>query len=182
VSSAIRREKIRQMLPTVIESLAGPDDRIVLRFDGPFSPDGLAEAFAFAAESGRCERFSYSAADRLADRTDPPITSIRLLPRTQHVSELCIDPKIGLHQTVRLRAFGVPDDLIDPLLDTADLDDERWRDLLPSIAFCLSPAKDLLSLQIWSRDYDPDEARRRITSRLGGHEHENGHPGASQRS
>ncbi len=170
VTNAARREQIRQMLPAVIDALSGPDDRTVVRFDGPFANDGVAPAFAFAADLQRCDRFSYSAADHLAGSEDPPVVSIRLFPRSHRLAELCAT----CPQPVRARIFGLPDELVDPMLDTADLDDERWRDLLPQLSFMVSSAADWLSLLIWTSKFDADETRRRITQRLGGNEGANG--------
>jgi hypothetical protein len=166
VPAELRRNQIRQMLPQLIQTLTMPDDHIVLRFDGTFSPAGLGPVFAFAADPEKCRRFSYSSADRLADCEEPPITSIRLLPRPGHLADLFAGAR--MNESVRLRAFGLPSELVDPLLDTADLDDERWRDLLPSIAFMVSTSHDLLSLLIWTSRFDADEIRQRITEHLGG--------------
>ena len=170
LSSSDRREQVRQILPKVIDAICGPQDQVVVRFDGPFTAAGVAPAFAFAADLDRCTRFSYSACDQLADRAESPVTSIRLFPRVHHRSSLCLEPRMSLYPAVRLRAFGIADELVDPLLDTTDLDDERWRELLPGLSFMVSTSSDLLSLFIWTSQFNADQIRRRITDHLGGKE------------
>jgi hypothetical protein len=169
LSDGPRREQIRQMLPQVIDALSDRSDQVIVRIDGPLCSDGVVPAFMFAGNRECCRRFSYSAAEWLADRDEPPVTSIRLLPRPECLAEICIDPRISLHEKVRLRAFGLAgDELVDPMLDTADLEDERWRELLSEVSFMVSTSRDMLSLLICTPRFDADQTRLRITRRLGG--------------
>jgi hypothetical protein len=163
---SFRQGQTRQLIPPVLAALADADDRVVLRFDGLLAEGELLAAVPIAADHGRVERFAFSATEKLDEPTRAAMTSIRLLPRPQHLTEICTDIQLGLERSVRLRAFAVPEELVNPLLDTADVDDERWRDILPRCAFALSTANGLLSLLIWTPRFNAAETKQRIMDKL----------------
>lgn len=163
---SFRQTQTRQLIPPVLAALSDPDSRVVLRLDGLLAEGELLAAFRAAADHDRIERFAFSATEKLDEPTRAAMTSIRLLPRPSHLAEVCTDAQLGLERSVRLRAFAVPEALVNPLLDTADVDDERWRDILPNCAFALSTANGLLSLLIWTPRWNAAETKQRIMEKL----------------
>jgi hypothetical protein len=159
-----RRREVRRLTSAVVAAVARADDRIVVRVDGPFGP-GLMPAVA-AAGSADTAGYSVSAAQRLTGDVDPILASVRLATTVAGLDELAGDDRLALSAGVRLRAFPLPADLIDPMLDTADPDDERWRELLPRAAGVVSTAADLLSIVIWTAVVGPDALRDRLATRL----------------
>jgi hypothetical protein len=139
----------------------------VIRLDGQLADGEMLAAFTYVVDALTCERYAISETQKLDPRADAAMTSIRLLPLPAALAGLCADPQLGLGRSVRLRALAVPEPLVNPLLDTTDVDDERWRDILPQSAFVLSTAVDLLSLLVWTPRFDAAETRRRVTQRLG---------------
>ncbi len=159
-----RRAEVRRVLPAVLAAVTPAGQTVVLRLDGPCGP-GLLPAVAAAVTAGG---YSVSAVQRLGMDDAPPLASVRLTATADVVDRLCGDADLALHAGVRLRAFALPADLVDPMLDTADPDDERWRDLLPRAAAVVSTAADLLSVVIWSATLGPDELRDRLGAKLAG--------------
>jgi hypothetical protein len=153
----------RRLIPHVIEALGGAEERAVVRLDGLMAEGELLAAMGYL---DGCERFAVSPVQRLTSSGEPIVASMRLLPASGHLTRLCTDPLLGLERSIRLRAIAVPEQLINPLLDTTDTDDERWRDILPSAAFMLSTTVGLKSLLIWTSRFDPAAAKSRIMQKL----------------
>jgi hypothetical protein len=162
VPADARRTEIRRVLPGLIAAIAGPTDATVIRLDGPFGP-GLVPAVAAAAGS---IAFAVSAVQRFGFDPAPPLASVRLVTTPEEIDRLCTDESLALHAGVRLRAFLLPANLVDPMVDTAEPDDERWRELLPAAGAVVSTAADLLSVVIWSAVLGPDVIRDRLAARL----------------
>ena len=154
VSIRDRQQRIRGLIPTVIEALHTPDgdgDRVVVRLDGPMTPTGLAGVYPRLADPACTERWSISAAACWGPGEPAPQTGVRLVPAdASAMTALCTDADIGLEHDARLRVFAVPEVFVNPLLDAADTDDERWRELLPAAAFVLSTARGLNGLVVVS--------------------------------
>jgi hypothetical protein len=166
LASEFRQNQIRQLIPKVIKALSEPSDHIVLRLDGLLAEGELLSAFRAAADPTRIDRFSFSATEKFGEEAVAAMSSIRLLPRPHDLPALLIDGQLGLERSVRLRAFALEDQLVNPLLDAADVDDERWREILPRCRFVLSTAQGLLSLVVWTMTHNAADARRRIMEEL----------------
>ena len=162
VTADARRAEVRRVLPAVVGAVGRPGDTAVVRLDGPFGP-GLVPALVAAAGAGG---YAVSAVQRLGLDAAPPLATVRLAATDGTLARLCGDEALALHAGVRLRAFLLPPPLVDPMLDTADVDDERWRDLLPLAGAVVSTAADLLSVVIWSMELRPDELRDRLAAKL----------------
>ena len=160
VAESLRRRRLRQLLPTLIAGLSDDDTRTVLRFDGPLIDGELLAAYRHLGDGSAVERYCVSGVQQFDSAASPPVASLRVLPTNRHVQLMCNDPQLGLEKNVRLRAFCLPKHLINPLLDAAELDDERWRDLLPETRYVLSTARGLLSLVLWSPTLPPEQMKR----------------------
>ena len=160
VPESLRRRRLRQLMPNIIAGLGTSECRTVLRFDGPLIDGELAAAYRSLGDSAAIERYSLSAVEQFDPRKSPAIASMRLLPTVRHVQSMCNEAQIGLEKSVRLRAFCVLEKLVDPLLDTSDLDDERWRELLPTMRYVLSTVKGLLSLVVWTPVFAPEQMKK----------------------
>ena len=73
---------------------------------------------------------------------------------------ICGDMALGLDRSVRLRAFGVREPLVNPLLDIDDLNDERWPEILQQTAFIVSSVRSLQAVHILSHKLSPEQVRR----------------------
>jgi hypothetical protein len=166
---AFRQNQLRQLIPQVLSALAGDETQeTVVRLDGPVIDGELLAAFGYAADPTGCERYAISATHKLDPLPDAVLSSVRLVPTPALLKTMCGDAQLGLDRSVRLRAFAVPEPMVNPLLDTTDLDDERWREVLPRATMVLSTAVNLQSLVVWTPRFDPAEAKRRIMQRLAG--------------
>jgi hypothetical protein len=169
LTPAFRQGQIRQLIPQVIAALSSPEqDRIVLRLDGLLANNELLPTFHYLADPVSCERYVISELQKLDPHPHPILASVRLVCTPPSIAALCADAQLGLGRSVRLRAFAVPELLVNPLLDTTDVDDERWREILPRSTFVLSTTADLLSLMVWTPLYDAAETKRRVMQRLAG--------------
>jgi hypothetical protein len=153
----------RRLIPHVISALNGGEERPVVRFDGPLAEGELLAAFGYLND---CERFAVSPVQRFRGDMETVMASVRMMPTNGHLTQLCTDPLLGLERSVRLRVIAVPEKMVNPLLDTADVDDERWREILPTAAFMLSTTVGLKSLLIWTSRFDPAAAKSRIMQKL----------------
>jgi hypothetical protein len=168
LESGFVQTQLRRLIPHVMASLSSAEDQVVLRLDGAIADAELLGAMAYVVDPIECRKFAMSAVQRLWANGRPAIGSVRLAPTYQHLSTLCSDLRVGLEHTVRLRALALPEQLVDPMLDTSDVDDERWRDILPRGTFMLSTSRGLTSLLIWTERFDPGTAKNRIVRRLSG--------------
>lgn len=153
VPDPVRRRRLRQLLPTMLNGLAAPGYQTVLRFDGPLIDGEMLAVFRYLADNTHVERYCISPVQQFNGRA--AVASVRVLPTDRTMASLCNDVQIGIEKSVRLRAFCVPELLVNPLLDTSDLDDERWRDLLGEARYVISTARGLLSAVIWTPSFEP---------------------------
>ncbi len=159
-----RQTALRRMLPRLIDAWRAPADWVVLRLDGPLCPDELSRGFSLMLDPKLCERYSFSAADRLDPSFDPPVCSVRMLPAMARLKDIVLDEHLGLHNNVRLRLLSLPEPLVNPFLDTATMDDERWREILPAASFLISTCHGLTAMQVFSRQLNADTIRAQVTS------------------
>jgi len=69
---------------------------------------------------------------------------------------------------VRLRAFAVPEELVNPLLDTGEMDDQRWPEILSQMAFVVAPAAGMDAIQVITARYSAAEFTARLNTALAG--------------
>ena len=162
VSAEARRAEVRRVLPGVIAAVGGAGTTVVVRLDGPFGPGLVPGVVAAAGAKG----YAISAVQRFGFDGAEPLASVRLVATAETVERLCGDEGLGLEAGVRLRAFALPASLVDPMLDMAEPDDERWREVLPLAAAVVSTAADLMSVVVWSMELTPDVLRDRLAARL----------------
>jgi hypothetical protein len=153
----------RRLIPHVISALNGGPERAIVRVDGPLADGELLASMGYL---NFCERFAVSPLQRFGPDDEPIIASVRMLPGDEQLAKLCADPQLGLERSVRLRVISVPEQIVNPLLDTCETYDERWRDILPTAAFVLSTTVGLKSLLIWTCRFDPAAAKNRIMQKL----------------
>lgn len=166
LARGFRQEQVRQLIPQVLSAMKEPEERIIVRLDGPLERDELLGSFEYLTDSAGEGRFAISSAEKLQHESVITLGSIRLQLSTQRLTSLCADPNVGLDRQVRLRAFAVPSELVNPLLDTSDLSDERWREILPQAGFVLSTMRPLESLYLLTRHLTPADARNRLMEKL----------------
>ena len=160
-----RHAAARRAGPAAVAAIARPGDMVVVRLDGPFGP-GLLPAVVAAASASS---FAIDGVQRLTvGFFSPPQTSVRLVTDLAGLTALCADEGLALSAGVRLRAVPLPAAMVDPMLDTADVDDERWPDLLAAAAGLVSTAADLCSVVVWANDAAPDVFRERLAAALAG--------------
>jgi hypothetical protein len=157
------QSQFRRLIPHVVAALDDGGERAVVRFDGSLVEGELLAAVRYL---DTCERFAVSPIQRLTNNGEPVVASIRLLPANGDLTKLCADPLLGLERSVRMRVIAVPETMVNPLLDTAETDDERWREILPAATFVLSTTVGLRSLLIWTSRFDPAAAKSRIMQKL----------------
>lgn len=161
-----RRAQIRQLIPEIIAALSGPEEHLVVRLDGPLAEAEMLAAVDYAANPSLCDRFGLSPVLKLKPEKQGPVASLRMQLTTAGWKSLSGDSRIGLERSVRMRAFAVPLEFINPLLDTGELDDERWRDILPRAGFVLSTVSGLESVYVLTSRFDAATAKSRLMSRL----------------
>jgi hypothetical protein len=161
-----RQGQLRQLMPDVIAALRDPAEEIVVRLDGPVAPHELPGALAHLADPRGHGRFAISAVQKFDPAAPWPMTSVRMHVPMSRLAALCTDPELGLNRNVRMRAFSVREALVNPLLDIDDLDDERWREILPQVGFVLGTVRTLQAIHILTRKYTPQDTRSKLMSRL----------------
>ena len=136
-----RQKQLRKALPHAIAAMREAGEEIVIRLDGPLTADEMLPAFAHLTEPDLTGRFCISPVSKLDPSSVEIIGSVRIQPSPQTCSEICLDPNLGLNRSVRLRAFGVPEEWVESLLMTNDPEDGRWREILPHAGFVLSTTR-----------------------------------------
>ncbi len=153
----------RKLIPHIIAALNVGPERAIVRVDGPLADGELLAAMTYL---DGCERFSVSPLQRLNGDREAIVASVRMLLSSGQMARMCVDPLLGLERSVRMRVIAVPETMVNPLLDTAETDDERWREILPAATFVLSTTVGLRSLLIWTSKFDPAAAKSRIMQKL----------------
>ena len=166
LARSFRQAQLRQLVPDVIAALQEDRETTVIRLDGPLVSGEMTDAFKHLTDARGYGRYCCSLAEKFDDEPRHPTASLRMHMTAQRLTHLCADPNIGLDRSVRLRAFSVPEELVNPLLDMADIDDERWREVLSHSGFALSNTRAMQSLQLITRRFSPNETRARLTRKL----------------
>ncbi len=161
-----RRTQMRLMIPQAIAALRENGEEIVIRLDGPLAEGELLGAYRHLTESDQTGCFAISAVQKLEPAPLEVIGSVRIQPSPQACSAICLDPDLGLDRSVRLRAFSIPQNWVNPLLEIDSADDERWAQVLPYAGFVLDSTRGLHSLHIISRRFAPQEIKSRLLQRL----------------
>jgi hypothetical protein len=161
-----RQAQLRMAIPHAIAALREPGEEIVLRLDGPLAPDELLPAFQYLTEHDLTGRFAISPACKPDRSPHEVIASVRIQPSEETCSAICLDTTMGLTRSVRLRAFGLPEELAVTLLEIDETEDQRWREVLPQVTFYLSTTRSLRALQITTRRLSAGELKTRLMQRL----------------
>lgn len=166
IPRTFRQSQLRQLIPDVVTAMRRPGDEIVIRLDGPLASGEIIDAFKHLTDSHGGGRYCTSAAVRFADETPHPTQSIRIHMTPSRQAALCVDPNVGLERSVRMRIFCVGEELVNPLLDISEPDDERWIHVFSEASLILNTSRSLQSIQIFTRLFNPEETRSRLTERL----------------
>jgi hypothetical protein len=166
LDEAFRHKQLRMTLPHAIAAMREPGEEVVLRLDGPLTADELLPAFEHLTEPDLTGRYCMSAARKFDPRPMELIGSVRIQPSPQTCSEICLDPKLGLHSSVRLRAFGVPESCVEAVLNTCETEDPIWKEILPKAGFILTTTRGLRALQLTTRRFDAAQVKARLMQRL----------------
>ena len=167
VAQENRRARLRALVAPLADSLRTANEALVVRLDGPVAPGELLGAFTYLTDASGTGRFAISAAEKLDAQPIPAGGGVRIELSADALGALCADMRVGIDRNVRLRVFSIPLVLVNPLLDTADLDDERWPELLPQAGFVLQNTHGLDALHVVARR-PTEELSRRLASLLGG--------------
>lgn len=163
---SFRQGQIRRLIPELILALAEPRQRLVLRFDGPLVDGELMAALHHLSDIHGVGRFALSEVQKFDEDPRPAVGSARIVVSPHRLGRILADERIGLERQTRLRAFCLPEEMVNPLLDASTTDDERWSELLENCDFCLSTVRGLQSVHLISERISPDHARERLTNRL----------------
>jgi hypothetical protein len=161
-----RQQQLRTLIPAAAEALLEEGEQLVVRLDGVLAKRELAGALNRLIVSEEASRYVVSDIRKLDEDLPAVAASIRVHPTLAWISNLCADDGVGLERTVRLRAFAVPEALVNPLLDVDSVQDERWVEILPQCGFTLSTTMGLKSLQVLTRRHDAVAVKARLTQRL----------------
>ena len=161
----LRRQQLRRLIPTAVAAIKNDDEQIVVRLDGPVARGELVAGFDRVFKSEEPARFAFSSL-RNFDVDAPASASLRVAASPNLLSLLAGDANLGLDRSVRFRAFAVPEECVDPLLDIDSVEDDRWMEILARCGFVLGTTRGLRSLQILTPRYAPSEIKKRITDRL----------------
>ena len=164
--ASFRQTQLRRILPEILLSMAEPGEQIVARLDGPLANGELVGAAKHLADAQGFGRFSCSAAQRLVHEAPAPIASVRLHLTPQRLAALCMDVAAGLDSAVRLRLFLLPDSLVNVALETNELDDDRWGEILSHAGVVMGSMRSMQSIYLLTRRIDSTQARQRILTRL----------------
>ncbi len=157
-----RRDHLRSLIWPIVSALTDADVSVVARLDGPLVTGELLGAYEYLTDPAGSGRFGLSAVEKLDPSPASVVTSVRIEPVGGTLASLCEDLNVGLARSVRLRVFGVPGELVNPLLDTSDPDDERWGEILDQSSFVLQTIAGLDGLQVITRRFGPQEISQRL--------------------
>jgi hypothetical protein len=163
---AFRQQQMRQLIPQAVAALREPGEAVVVRLDGPLAEHELLPAYRHLVSTAGEGRFAVSAAAKLEPEPYDVLASVRLQPGEASLAAICADAALGLERSVRMRVFGVPEELVNPLLDIDAPDDERWRDVLAGAGFVLGTASGLLALHVLTTRFDAATMKARLMRRL----------------
>ena len=166
LAETFRQQQLRQLLPEIVATFRQPGEAIVLRLDGVMLRNELIPVMWHITDDHGHGRYAVAGVEKLDASPQPLYGSVRIHAPPERLVSICSDSSIGLERTVRLRVICAPVALVNPLLDMHDLDDERWGEILPQVGFVLSTTRQMHSLQLLTRCFDPVETRTRLMERL----------------
>ena len=168
ISAGVRRDHLRSVIPSLAETLKQSDEKLAARLDGPCAPGELFTAFSHLPQADTRGRFAISPVQKLDPEPSVVMGSIRIEMDFDRLEALCADPGLNLESSVRLRLFALPEELVNPFLDTSDTDDERWGEILGRTGFIIQPVGGMDSIQIITPRYGAGEFSARVTRALAG--------------
>jgi hypothetical protein len=165
--TAFRQQQLRQLIPQAIAALAQPDEEVVVRLDGPLAERELLPAFRHLTDPAGQGRFVVADARKLDAAPAEVMTGVRIHPATpQALQALCGDAALGLERSVRLRAFSVPREAVEAVLDIDAPDDERWHEVLGRAGFVLGTVREMRALHVITARFDATAVKSRLMQRL----------------
>jgi hypothetical protein len=165
LAQSFRQKQLRQLLPEIVATFRDAGEAIVVRLDGLMLRNELIHAMWHLTDDGQ-GRFAVSEVAKFESSPLPIYGSVRIHASPQRLAGICADSSLGLERSVRLRVICAPLAMVNPLLDTSDLEDERWAQTLPRASFVLSTTPNMQSLHLLTRRFDPVETRTRLMDRL----------------
>ncbi len=163
-----RQQQVRQLIPIVLNAVRERGEEVVIRLDGAMRSGELIGGFAHLTETHGYGRYSIARVDKLNFDPDETTGSVRFQLLPHRIGSICMDAAIGLERSVRMRLIGIPEELVNPLLDTHDLDDERWTEILPQAGFMLSTSTRLRSIEVITPRLKAAQIKDRLLQLLSG--------------
>jgi hypothetical protein len=164
---AFRQQQLRQLIPQAVAALREPGEEVVVRLDGVLADRELLPAYRHLTAPDGTGRFAVSGADKFEPGPRETLTSVRVHPPAPDaLQRLCADMAVGLERSVRMRAFSVPEPLVNVLIDIDSPDDERWADVLAKSGFVLSTVFGLRALHVLTARFDAVAVKSRLMQRL----------------
>jgi hypothetical protein len=167
LAEGFRQQQLRQLIPQSIAALREPGEEIVVRLDGTLADRELLPAFRHLTDPSGHGRYAVSEARKLEPEPRDVVTGVRIQPTTtQALQALCGDGSLGLERSVRLRAFSVPEEMVNEVIEIDSPDDARWADVLRRVGFVLSTVRGMLALHILTPRFDAGAVKSRLMHRL----------------
>ena len=166
LTESFRQAQVRQLIAQVAAAAREPGEQLVLRLDGPVAPRELLPALCHLTDAAGRGRFMVSELAKLDPRPQEIMASVRMQPSDAALAALCADAELGLERSVRLRLFGLPERLVNALLDIHFASDGRWGEVLDEAGFVLLAARELRSIYVITRRLKAAEFKSRLMNRL----------------
>lgn len=166
LEEGFRQHQLRQLIAQLADALKKPDEELVLRLDGPLAQGELARGFHYLTDPRGYGRFAVSAIAKGEEEPADIPMSLRIQLRSPRLAAICADPEIGLIRSVRFRLLGLPLDQVPAMLDSEQMDDQRWPEILHEAGFMLTAARGLMRLILITRRLDASAIRELISHRL----------------
>lgn len=161
-----RQNQVRHLIPETIAALGEGGEEVVLRLDGALAPGELLHALSVVTAANWSGRFALSDAARFGAGSEPVVASLRAHAEPATMARFCVDPELALERSVRMRAFGVPEQLVATVLSIGPADDDRWGDVMPRAGFMVGTSRGLRSLYVVTPRLDATTFKMRLTQRL----------------
>ena len=168
INTRHRRDHLRSVIPMLAQALKQPEERLIARLDGPCAPGELFAALQHLPPPEMLGRFAISSAQKLDPAPSVVMGSLRIEMDFERLEMLCSDPGLNLEESLRLRLFLVPEDLVTGLLEIEDTEDPRWSDILPGVSVIIQPVGGMDSIQLITPRYGAGDFAPRITRALAG--------------
>ena len=161
-----RRLQMRQLIPQAVAALRELGDGLVVRLDGPLAERELLPAYRHLTDPAGAGRFAMSGVEKFDPAPQEVLAGVRLEPVDRSLPALCADAALGLERSVRMRVFGVPENIVNPLIEIDAPDDGRWAEVLPRAGFVLGTVKGLLALHVLTARFDAVTLKARLMRQL----------------